>query len=161
MKPTKFYYPDWLNEIAEMSAKHRINSCKELDKAKPEYIRPDIYNVIGSLGELIFFLYLEINGKKYKTSKLFSDIPIVGADVVVEDKYFIDIKTIGKETRFLSIGLKPHHKVGKNITHYVFIKLHGQNVCDIYRCEKKDVESWEIGKTTRKTGISEYYKYNL
>ena len=106
MKPTKFYYPEWLNEIAEMSAKHRIESCKELDKEKPEYIRPDIYNVIGSLGELIFFLYLEINAKKYTTSKLFSDIPIVGADVIVEDNYFIDIKTIGKDTRFLSIGLK-------------------------------------------------------
>ena len=161
MKPTKFQYPDWLNEVAEYSARHRIDSCKELDKEKPEYIRPDIYNVIGSLGELIFFLYLSVKGIKYQASKLFSDIPIVGPDVIVEDKFLIDVKTIGKDTKFLSIGLKPHQKVGKNITHYVFINLHGQNVCDIYRCEKKEVESWEIGKTTRKNGISEYYKYNL
>jgi len=161
MKPTKFQYPDWLNEIAEMSGKHRFNSCLKLCEKKPEYKRPVEYDIRGSLGELIFNQYLFSKGKKHKTNKFFSDNPEIAYDVIVEDEYFVDVKTISKEGRFLSVGLTPHHKVEKHITHYAFIKLHGQNVCDIYWCKKKDVESWEIGKTTRPNGISEYYKFNL
>ena len=161
MKPTKFHYPDWLNQVAKVMGTHRTNSCINLQKEKPEYIRPSEYDVTGALGELIFLTYLTTIGTKYEANLLFADNPVIGYDVKVEDKYLIDVKTIGKDTRFLSVSTKSHKKDAKEITHYVFIKLHGQNVCDIYRCEKKEVESWKIGKTTRTNGISEYFKFTL
>jgi len=161
MKPTKFHYPNWANEVAEQIGMHRANNNRKLDKAQPKYVRPDKYHVLGALGEIVFLIYLSTMGKKYEANVLFGDKPVVGYDVIIEDKYLVDVKTIGKDTRFLSVGTREHKKIGKDITHYAFMKMHGQNVCDIYRCEKKEVESWQIGTTKWENEVKEYFKFNL
>jgi hypothetical protein len=159
MIPIKYKYPNWLNEIAQHIAINRINNNKELNKKYEKYVRPDEYNIIGALGELIFLVYLTTKEVNYESNILFGNVPVIGYDVKIDNKYFIDIKTTSKS--FLSVNKESHHKENKEITHYVFIKLNENNFCDIYKFNKNEIENWEIGKKIRTTGTSEFYLYKL
>jgi len=160
MIPIFFQYPEWINEIAEQMGKHRANSMRKLDELNPKFIRPDNVHKIGATGELIFLLFCQMNNYIYESNKLFSDSAVVGYDVIMISnnlKHFIDVKTQNIETTMLSVGVPEHHKKEKLITSYVFIKLLGNNNCNIYRCKKSDVDSWQIGEKKWEFTTKQFY----
>jgi hypothetical protein len=160
MTPTRFSYPEWINEVGYQIGMHRNNNNRKLDIAKPQYVRDDKYHIIGATGELIFLLYLENKAIKYESNTLFNDNPVIGYDVLVENLK-VDVKTQQVETKFISVGLREHQKISKQIDFYAFVKLLGNNTCDIYRCKKSDVETWKIDTRQWKNETKSFYRYDI
>ena len=160
MTPTRFSYPEWINEVGHHIGMHRNNNNRKLDLAKPQYVRDDKYHIIGATGELIFLLYLETKGLNYQSNILLGDKPVVGYDVIVENLK-VDVKTHQVKTKFIAVGLREHQKVGKDIDIYTFVKLLGNNTCDIYRCKKSEVENWKIDTTQWENETKSFYRYDI
>jgi len=155
---SKFKYPNWVNEIAHNVGMHRSENNRKLDERKPEYVRPDEYSINGAKGELLYNIYLWLNNIDHKANVLYGDGPVPEYDVIVQGVYYVDVKTIGIDKKNFSVNYDAHHKTIKYITHYVFIKLHPNNECDIYHCKWWDIESWEVGTKTRPNGTtSKFY----
>jgi hypothetical protein len=143
---TKFKYPDHLYAEAKKIGMHRAENNRKLDERKPEYKRPDEYDINGALGELIFFYYLDTENISYIPNEMYGDKPLPEYDVIVGNR-LIDVKCVQKQTKKFAVNCKAHNKVEKKITHYVFVKLHPNNECDIYGCMKEDITFWK--KETR------------
>jgi hypothetical protein len=159
---TKFKYPDHLHAEAVNIGMHRAENNRKLDERKPEYKRPDEYNVRGALGELIVNEYLKTKGKNYIPNSFKGDKPLAEHDVLVDYRFKIDVKTIAKHTKVFSVNYDAHNNPKKHVTHYVFVKLLGNNECDIYACQKKYIDNcdlWEIETYTRKNGTTSTYYF--
>jgi len=162
---TKFKFPDHLHKEAEEIGMRRAENNRKLDERNPEYVRPDEYNVNGALGELIYNEYLKSIGKNYIPNSFKGDKPLPEPDVLVDYRFKIDVKAIAKHTKIFSVNYIAHHNPEKHVTHYVFIRLLGNNECDIYSCQKKEIDDrklWRIETTTRKNGTtSTYYSKSI
>jgi hypothetical protein len=160
MIPIFFQYPEWINEIGYQLGLHRANNNRSLDAAAPQFKRPDKYHIIGATGELIFLLFCQMNKMQHESNILFGDKPIVGYDLILfvnNQKYFVDVKTQGIETKKLSVGVPEHNKKDKFISTYVFVKLLGNNTCNIYRCKKSDVNLWQIAEKKWEFTTKQFY----
>jgi hypothetical protein len=155
---TKFKYPNWVNEMGEKIGENRDNTCKQLNEKNLNQVRPKSFNVVGGMGEVIYLLYLFKNDIEHEANLLFGNKPIVEHDVIVKKEYFIDVKGIRVDGEFFTVNKEAHEKVDKYITHYVFVKLHANNECDIYRCAKEEVDSWqEVTKILPNKATSTFY----
>jgi hypothetical protein len=157
---TKFKFPNHLHKEAEEIGNQRQNNNKELNKRKPEQVRDVSYNVTGALGELIYNEYLKTIEKNYIPNSFKGDKPLTEPDVLVDYRFKIDVKTIAKHTKIFSVNYDAHHNHKKHVTHYVFIRLLGNNECDIYSCQKKEIDYrklWVIETTTRNGTTSTFY----
>lgn len=164
MKPIYFEYPEWINEIAYQIGLHRVNNNRKLDESAPQYKRPDKYHIIGATGELIFLLFCQMKNFNYESNILFGDRPVIGYDVIINSqnqKHYIDVKTQAIETTRLSVGVPEHNKKEKLITMYVFIKLLGNNSCNIYRCKKSEVDNWNVASKQWEHTIKHFYYYEI
>jgi hypothetical protein len=139
---TKFKYPDHLYAEAVKIGNHRQNNNKKLNKERPETARPLEYDINGALGELIFLNYLDTKNISYIPNEMYGDKPLPEYDVIVGNR-LIDVKCVQKQTNKFAVNCKAHKKVEKKITHYVFVKLHPNNKCDIYGCIKEDITFWQ------------------
>jgi len=157
---TKFKYPDHLHKEAEEIGKQRQNNNKELNKRKPEQVRDISYNIRGALGELIYNEYLKSIGKNYIPNSFKGDKPLPEPDVLVDYRFKIDVKAIAKHTEIFSVNYDAHNNPEKHVTHYVFIRLLGNNECDIYSCQKKEIDDrklWQEKTVTRNGTTSTFY----
>lgn len=137
-----FKYPNHLHAEAVKIGNHRQKNNEILNKNRPEYARPIEYNINGALGELIFFHYLDTENISYISNEMYGNKPLPQYDVIVRNR-LIDVKCVQLQTINFNVNIKAHEKIEKKITHYVFVKLHKNNECDIYGCVKEDVTSWE------------------
>lgn len=162
MKPKflkEFNYSNDLNEEAQIIGAARMESNKHL-QSKGYYL-PLEYDVRGVLGELILLEFCRVNNIEYSEHILLSDKPVKEKDIILKGKHYVDVKCIGEETNVFSIKFKAHNHPNKYITDYFFVKLLGDNKCNIYCCPKLHVDYWKEQQYESQYGEQHYYSHPI
>lgn len=144
------HYPKWVDECGEyigalrqMSTYHMTINIKKYDRGDQNNSR----NQKGLKGELIYALYLERKGSRYKMPRLWGNEPMTQYDFQV-DGYNIDVKTTDGNT--LHVNKTEHENKSKGIHIYAFIVLtgkfteEGDMIAHLYHCTHDEVTSWGV-----------------
>lgn len=143
MKEFETTYPEYINEVSEVLGKKRYEDSTDIRNSNVKYQRGDKeldIDILGIKGELIASHYLFSKNVNHKLSTLCGGVPVVGCDIMVNDKK-IDVKSVPHYGKLLLVDITAHHK--KPMDYYMFVKPSKNNRAKIWVIDYKEIGSWE------------------